>query len=75
MGVYWAGPLLVGLLVFFLLAAVVPPAREPPPTVAGERALTEEEVETAGAVAVFVNVMFWLFLITAITLLIVGIVA
>jgi len=72
-GVYWLGPLLVGLLIFFLLAAAAPPPRRLPP---GEQPKAgEDQLASAGAAAVFIDVMFWMFLLGAVALLLVGILA
>lgn len=71
MGVFWLAPVAVGLLVVFLLSAAAPPPRcrlRP----GEEPRAGEDQLAAAPAVAIFVDVMFWLFFAGAITLLIVG---
>lgn len=69
-GVYWLGPLLVGLLIFFLLAATAPPARRLRP--GEEPKAGQDQLAAAGATVIFFNMMFWLFIFGAATLLVVG---
>lgn len=70
LGVYWLGPLLVGLLLVFLLAAAAPPPRRLPPGV--EPKAGQDQMAAAGATAIFIDAMFWLFFVGAIALLAVG---
>lgn len=69
-GVYWLSPLLIGLLVVFLLAAAAPPPRRMRP--GEEPKAGQDQLEAAGATAIFIDVMFWLFIAGAIALLVIG---
>lgn len=69
-GVYWLSPLLIGLLVVFLLGAAAPTPRR---LRRGEEPRAgQDQIETAGATAIFVDAMFWLFFLAALALLAVG---
>jgi len=73
MGVSWVAPVLVGLLLALLLASTAPPPRRLPPRrepVAGEDQLAE-----AGIAAIFIDIVFILFLVGALALLIAGLVS
>jgi len=74
MGVFWLAPVAVGLLVVFPLAAAAPPPRRRLRP-GQEPKAGDDQLAAAPAVAIFVDVMFWLFLAGAITLLIVGLVS
>ena len=73
MGVFWLGPTLVGLLLVFLLAAAAPPPPRLPP--GKEPKAGEDQLAAAGTTAIFIDVMFWLFLVGAIALVAIGLVA
>jgi hypothetical protein len=73
-GLYWAAPLVVGLLVLLLLVATSPlPRRGRGGEVRPEP--TDGEVAAAGITAVFLDVILWLFLILAIAFILIGIFA
>jgi hypothetical protein len=70
LGVYWLGPLVVGLLLVFLLAAAAPPPRR---LRKGEEPKAgQDQLGGAGTTAVFIDAMFWLFLLGAVALLTLG---
>lgn len=73
MGVYWLAPLLVGLLIMFLLAAAAPPPRRVRPGV--ESKMGQDQLAAYGFTAIFINTMFWLFLVGALALLAVSVVS
>lgn len=69
-GVYWLSPLLIGLLLVFMLAAAAPPPRRLRP--GEEPKAGHDQLAASGATVIFIDVMFWLFIVGTIALLAIG---